>query len=112
MPNRWTNSAIGPVIGSRSLNATRNGLSPVASCRQAVRLAADAGLPGVAGTRSGIARTAAAWDGPASTCYDNPADPLRIFVNSFLTVTRNVSWLLAIVAFPRPSFTTHDVGKR
>ena len=47
--------AIAPVIGSRSLNATRNGLSHAASRRQAARLAAEAGSSGVVGTSSGIA---------------------------------------------------------
>ena len=48
--------AMPPVIGSRSLNATTNGLSQVASRCQAARLAGAAGSSGVAGTRSGIAR--------------------------------------------------------
>ena len=47
------------VIGSLSLNATRNGLSHVDSRCQAGRLAADAGSSGVAGTRPGMARGAA-----------------------------------------------------
>ena len=38
---RFSIGAIGPVIGSRSLNAIRNGLSHTASCRQAARLASD-----------------------------------------------------------------------
>jgi hypothetical protein len=54
-----------PVIGSRSLNATRKGLSQADSRRQAARLASDAGSCGYVGTSSGIARTAAAkaWSG-------------------------------------------------
>ena len=60
---RFSTGAIAPVIGSRSLNATRNGLSHAASRCQAARLASDAGLSGSAGTRFGIARTAAAYDG-------------------------------------------------
>jgi len=52
-----------PVIGSRSLNATRNGLSQAASRCHAARLAADAGSSGVVGTRPGMARTPAAYDG-------------------------------------------------
>ena len=48
-----------PVIGSRSLNATRNGLSQADRRRQAARLASDAGSSGVVGTRFGMARTAA-----------------------------------------------------
>ena len=57
---RFRMGAMEPVIGSRSLNATRNGLSQVTSLRQAARLASAAGSSGVAGTRFGIARTAAA----------------------------------------------------
>ena len=56
----FSTGAIAPVIGSRSLNATRNGLSQAASRRQAARLASVAGSSGDVGTSPGIARTAAA----------------------------------------------------
>ncbi len=48
--------AIAPVIGSRSLNATRNGLSQVRSRSQAARFAAVAGSSGDVGTSEGMAR--------------------------------------------------------
>jgi hypothetical protein len=48
--------AMPPVIGSRSLKATRNGLSQAASRSHAARLATVAGSLGEVGTRPGMAR--------------------------------------------------------
>src|ERR1700730_10898129 len=56
---RFKTDAMPPVIGSRSLNATRNGLFHADSWRQAARLACVAGSSGDVGTRPGIARTPA-----------------------------------------------------
>jgi hypothetical protein len=58
-------SAIGPVIGSLSLNATSIGVVLAHSAFHAAPLASAAGSSGVVGTRPGIARGAAQeeWSG-------------------------------------------------
>ncbi|GAB4963516.1 hypothetical protein MAHJHV54_29290 [Mycobacterium avium subsp. hominissuis] len=54
--SRWKMAAIGPVMGSLSLNATSMGVGLTASLAHAALLAAAAGSSGEVGTRVGMAR--------------------------------------------------------